>query len=75
MGNWPKTRDEARKIRYRQWAGNERGSAYDEHRCAADVPDSGRSPLFHQCYSPNGKGPDGLYCGRHAKKLYGVTNR
>lgn len=67
--HWPKTLAEARKYRYRQWGGNPVGTAYVEGRCAAEVHDEGRSCLSHQCFKPNGKGPEGIYCGIHAKKM------
>jgi hypothetical protein len=54
---------------YRRWAGNEKGTREDITRCIASVADTGRSCLFHQCARSRGKGPDGLYCGIHARKI------
>lgn len=69
MSVWgPKTRAEAATYRYGQWAGFPSGRAWDSERCAATVADGGRSVLFHQCSRKAGKGPEGLYCGIHAKK-------
>lgn len=60
------SKEQARKFRYRDWAGNPGGYAYNEAWCAAEVHDGGRSVLFHQCrYSP-GHGPDGMFCKVHA---------
>jgi hypothetical protein len=41
----------------------------DINRCVAEVPYGGRSMLFHQCERARGKGPDGLYCGTHARQI------
>jgi hypothetical protein len=66
----PKTREEARAYRYRQWTGNPKGNAWNEAHCAYEVPDSNpRSCLFNQCSLGNGYGPAALYCKRHAKKV------
>jgi hypothetical protein len=35
----PQTKEEARKRRYRTWAGNPGGNRYIETRCAYSVPD------------------------------------
>jgi hypothetical protein len=69
MFHEPLTSEEARKYRYRQWAGEPKGTTYDTTKCAADVPDGGRSPLSHQCNRKRGYGPNELYCCIHAKKL------
>ena len=37
----------------------------DYSRCAAMVPDGGRSVLFHQCARKNGHGPHGAWCKTH----------
>jgi len=64
----PKTRAEAEAYRYNEWAGNPGGSAYRLTRCAYEVYPH---VLSHgrQCLHKPGKGPDGLYCGQHAKKV------
>jgi hypothetical protein len=54
---------------YGCWAGNSRGTEEDPTRCTAEVPEGGRSPLFHQCNKKRGHGPDGLYCKQHANLL------
>ena len=63
----PVTREEAAKKPYRVWGGNPTGNPHDPTRCAAQVADSGRSCLFHQCIRKPGHGPDDLYCKQHAK--------
>jgi hypothetical protein len=67
MFHEPKTLEEAKLYRYRTWAGNSRGDAYNPMRCAAEVADGGRSCLSHQCGRKNGYGPEGLYCKQHSK--------
>jgi len=52
---------------YRTWGGSPNGTFEDLRRCVETVPDTGRSPLSHQCYRKRGKGEDGLYCFQHAK--------
>jgi len=69
MFHEPITAEEAIKHRYRTWAGEPRGYAYKPERCAAEVHDTGLSPLSHQCYRKRGFGPEGLYCCIHAKKI------
>lgn len=68
----PKTKEEAEAYRYGAWAGNPRGNAYDPARCAAEVWNQSRGLRASQCSRRNGKGPDGLYCGTHAKKYQGA---
>ena len=68
MFHEPKTKAEAEKHRYGTWAGNPRGVAYDELLCAAAIIADG-DYWTHQCIYKNGKGPNGLYCGMHAKKV------
>ena len=63
----PKTRAEALKYRYRQWAGEPKGRPYQATYCAYEVPDGGRSCLFHQCGHRAKCGPQNLYCKVHAK--------
>ena len=65
----PRTKEDARKHRYRTWAGNPKGEPYIESRCVCDVSDGGRSVLSHQCYRKPGHGPDNLYCKQHAAKV------
>ncbi len=55
--------------RYGTWAGKPKGWEEDLTRCIVEVPDGGRSCTFHQCRNKRGKGPDGLYCTQHAKKI------
>ena len=69
ISDWPRTKEQAASTLYRVWAGNPAGNRWRESRCAASVPDGGRSPLSHQCQHKPGNGPDGLYCGRHAKMV------
>jgi len=68
MINPPKTREEARKYKYHQWAGNPQGTPYEEGLCAYEVWDRDRWGS-HQCSRKNGHGPDGLYCKQHAKMV------
>ena len=42
----PKTKQEARKIRYNQWAGSPAGNKYIEDRCAHEV---WQNMLSYQC--------------------------
>jgi hypothetical protein len=64
--NYPKTKDEAQKYKYGQWAGRPAGYPYKEGKCAAEsLPESGQW-FFRQCARENGHGPDGLYCKQHA---------
>lgn len=60
----PQTREEAKKVRYGEWSGNPKGSAYQADKCAAEV---GNMPHFHQCSRAAGFGPEHLYCKQHAK--------
>jgi len=65
---YPKTQAEALAYRYNQWAGNPGGWDLNPMRCAYELY---RHPLSHgsQCSRKPGKGPDGLYCGQHAKMV------
>ncbi len=65
---WPKTKDEARAIRYNRWGGNPEGSAYAEGKCAAELYDD-FTRMFRQCSRLNGYGPDHIYCCQHSKKV------
>lgn len=51
--------------RYGKWAGNPNGNPEDATRCIVEVPDG---YLFAQCSRKRGHGPNGEYCGQHAKK-------
>lgn len=66
MLDLPKTKEEARKYRYGSWAGDPQGRRFVEHRCAYEVWSGFHS---YQCHFKPGKGPEGLYCGIHAKKI------
>lgn len=66
MIDTPKTIEEARKYRYRLWAGNPNGKPYREGYCAWEIYDNF---LGCQCSQKNGYGPGRLYCKQHAKKL------
>lgn len=66
MFHQPMTLEEADKYRYGVWSGNPRGTAYDPYCCAAEISNK---YISRQCSHKNGKGPDGLYCGIHAKKV------
>jgi len=57
----PRTKEEAEKRRYGQWAGS-KGYAYNPQFCAASVWDNIRT---NQCSRKPGHGPDGLYCKQH----------
>jgi hypothetical protein len=54
---------------YRQWAGSPSGHREVAANCIAEVPDGGRSVLFHQCNRRRGHGPDGSLCKQHASIL------
>ena len=60
--------DKTAPRRYGVWAGNPNGKAEDPKRCIEEVHPKG-DWVFRQCQYPRGKGPDGLYCGRHANAL------
>lgn len=59
--------------RYNQWAGNTRGWRERPSDCIAEVHWSQRSPLTAQCQRKRGKGPDGLFCGTHARMIAKVS--
>ncbi|MEM5810157.1 MAG: hypothetical protein QW156_04695 [Candidatus Aenigmatarchaeota archaeon] len=63
---YPKTKEEAKKIKYEDWAGNPNGVPYKEGRCVYAIF---KGVTEFQCQRKNGFGPDGLYCRQHAKKL------
>ena len=65
----PKTLEDARVIRYGQWAGNEKGSCYDPARCAYEVYPKQNGWVPYQCRRERGSGPANLYCKQHAKKV------
>ena len=54
-------------MRYNVWAGNPKGTPESTTRCVAEV--SVTPFLSAQCPWKRGKGPDGLYCGTHARML------
>jgi len=64
----PMTKEEAGARRYGTWAGNPRGRTYDPEKCAEEVFNLSRGIRSSQCSKKNGKGPDGLYCGIHARR-------
>ena len=66
MFHQPTTKEEAAEYRYGERPGNPEGNAYVAGRCAAEIY-SGWAAA--QCPYKAGKGPDGLYCGTHAKKV------
>lgn len=57
-----KTIEEARQHRYGVWAGDGKGKAFVEGRCAKEVSANGWT--YHQCTR---KAVDGLYCKQHSK--------
>lgn len=64
---YPKTLEEARKLRYGQWSGDPKGHKYDDVFCAYEVLGESGFGLPYQCQRKNGHGPSGLYCKQHAK--------
>ena len=60
----PKTRADAEKMRYGQYAGNPNGWKYNPRYCAYPVWEKWND---HQCRFRAKTGPDKLYCGHHAK--------
>ena len=68
MLDYPKTKEEAQKVRYGSWAGNPNGYPYLHELCAMEVQDHSGF-RFHQCSRKNGYGPDALYCKQHAKQF------
>lgn len=67
----PQTKEEARLVRYNDNALCPGGIPFKENRCAAEVPDW-TGWQSHQCTRKPGKGPDGLYCGTHAKMIFAI---
>lgn len=59
----PRTREEAERVRYDQWAGNPKGTAYDPKRCAAEVRPA---PYWHS-YQCSRAPIAGIYCNQHDK--------
>lgn len=74
MLKYPKTLEEARQYRYREWAGNPKGNPYQEGFCAYEVWPNDRGGLPHQCHKKNGYGINSLYCKQHSKILDGIYN-
>jgi hypothetical protein len=66
MTGWPETIEEARSRKYDVNGIRPEGIPYKENRCAASVTDF-TGWHSYQCQFRNGKGPDKLYCGIHAK--------
>ena len=62
------TKEEAEAYRYGAYPAGESGVAYDPTRCAEEVFDLKAAVIRFQCPRRNGKGPDGLYCGIHARR-------
>lgn len=52
--------------RYGVWAGNPEGWPENTERCIEEVWHAFQS---YQCERKRGKGPEGLYCAQHAKKI------
>ena len=69
MINYPKTLGEAEAHRYDVWSGNPSGYAFDPARCAGGVYHRFGFGHTLQCERPPGRGPGGLYCKGHAKKI------
>lgn len=63
MINCPKTKEEARNIRYGEWSGNPKGHPYNENCCAYEIFEC----YGHQCTYKQKKGE--IYCGVHLKKV------
>jgi len=61
----PRTKKEARKLRYGGW----RTRPYDETQCAWRVWNRWCFTINYQCSRKPGRGPDGLYCKQHAKMI------
>lgn len=66
MPKYPKSREEARKMRYGACRGYPNGLPYNDSICVYPVLYRG---VFHQCYHKPGHGPDDLYCRQHEKML------
>lgn len=71
MLNPPKTRENAEKYRYGEWAGNPKGMAYWPNRCAYEICDYEiwTDGNYSQCSRNPGYGPDNLYCKQHARMV------
>ena len=67
----PKTKKEARKYKYGQWAADLKGRSYVEDRCAYEV--YAENLHSYQCSRKNGYGPDLLYCKQHARIVRGES--
>lgn len=67
MSNHPRTKEEARKLRYGECSFSP-GARYQDHQCAATVWRSG-AYRSSQCSRKPGHGPGGLYCKQHAKEV------
>ena len=67
----PMTKKEAEAHRYGVCPAQQDGVAYDPDRCAEEMLDLKAAIVRYQCARKNGKGPNGLFCGRHAKQYKG----
>jgi len=57
------------KRRYGLWGGCPKGRPEDPTCCIEEVwPSRAYGLIPRQCSRKRGHGPDGLYCGQHAKK-------
>ena len=56
--------------RYSQWAGEPKGRAEKLDKCVEQITPRG-SYIPHQCHRYRGHGPNGEYCGQHAKHYEG----
>ena len=67
MLNLPKTKEEARKYVMERGQADRKGIGTTKNAaCAYEISDGF---LFHQCKKKPKAGPEGLYCGIHAKKI------
>ena len=62
----PRTKAAAKAFRYSQCQRNPNGIPYDPECCAHVVYDCKNKAVNWQCGHKNGKGYQGLFCGRHA---------
>ena len=69
MINSPKTKGEAKKYKYGGGSVTSFAKSYDPERCAYEVAEQGRAPIFHQCRRGSGYGAGKLYCKQHAKQV------
>ena len=67
----PITKEEAEAYRYGVCPAQPDGVDYDPNKCAEEMLDLKAAIIRRQCTRMIGKGPDGLFCGRHAKQYKG----